>query len=62
MCSSDLIVIDDLPAALLWAEELGAKCIQAHLLSDLPPPFVSETIPTMTHWSQLPDLLKALVY
>lgn len=57
-----VVVLDDLPEAILWAQELGAKTVQAHLLSETPPVRVSPHTPIMTDWSQLPEILTTLVY
>ncbi len=58
--SSPLIVIDDLPVALVWAQEFGAVTIQTHFDSATPPAEVPGVSAVMTDWNQLPHILSAL--
>jgi phosphoglycolate phosphatase-like HAD superfamily hydrolase len=57
---SPVIVIDDLPAALLWAQEFGAITIQTHFDTQSPPANVHGVSALMTDWNQLPHILSSL--
>ncbi len=59
---TNVVVLDDLPVALLWAQELGAKTVQAHFDPNISLTRVSGVSAVMTDWTQLPEILATLVY
>lgn len=55
------VVIDDLAPAILWAEELGAKAVQAQLANSQPREKSNPNRPVLTCWHDFPLQLERLL-
>ncbi len=58
---NEAIVIDDLAPAVLWAEELGAKAVQAQLANSQPRELSTPSRPVLTSWLDFPQRLAELL-
>lgn len=55
------IVIDDLASAVLWAEEAGARAVQAQLANSQSREASNPHRPVLTHWGDFPSQLERML-